>query len=253
MTRQFRTERVTREPQPPRHASSAGRFGRHGTPSRRARQRAGVLELQNLRDSGDSSAGTDMDFGMTCPNLRDQAQGSQAAACSHPREVEQQKVASPLLDRLVHQLEWDHSDFQAPGGAILGRPSKRSRLKIVRSAPQLADYFAEGVGPAERLEAGDDAHSRSDRERAIGGPSEIAQTGINNQVKADRDEILIKREIRSVAGDGIKIGEIERLQAQGFAQGAGQLKRVGTRVQDASNRLIMMHAGRRRRERRGRP
>ena len=65
--------------------------------------------------------------------------------------------------------------------------------------------------------------------------------------------MLIKCEIRSVAGDGIEIGEIERLQAQGFAQGATQLKRVGTCVQDTFELADNMHAGRRRRERRGRP
>ena len=89
MTRQFRTERVTREPQPPRHASSRRpiRPSWNAEPTSAA-DCAGILELQNLRDSGDSSAGTDMDFGMTGPNLRDQAQGPQTAACSHPREVE---------------------------------------------------------------------------------------------------------------------------------------------------------------------
>ena len=53
------------------------------------------------------------------------------------------------------------------------------------------------------------------------GRSQIAQTGINDQVKADRDEILIERDIRSVAGDGIEIGEIERAQAPAFCAWRG--------------------------------
>ena len=40
---------------------------------------------------------------------------------------------------------------------------------------------------------------------------QIAQAGIDNQVKSARDEILIKRDRRGFPGDGIEIGQIEHV------------------------------------------
>ena len=49
----------------------------------------------------------------------------------------------------------------------------------------------------------------------------------------------IERDSRGFAGDGIEIGEIQHAESEGFAEGDGELQWVGSRVQDASHRLIM--------------
>ena len=117
----------------------------------------------------------------------------------------------------------------------------RSRLKIDRSAPSSSRISAQGARassvsrPATIVLDG-----RIELEQAGSADRKSRRSGIHDQVKADGDEILIERDIRSAPGDGIEIGEIERAKAESvIAAGAGQFERVGRCVQDASHRLIM--------------
>ena len=176
---------------------------------------------------------------MIYPNLRKQAQGSQAAACAYASEVEQKQTASPVLDRLMRNLD----RFIGLPGAGRGDAWPAVHEIEAQDRAVRADFgedFGQSVGAIERLEASHDGTGFRIEIEQPAGRLEVAQTGINHQVEAARDEILIEPDSRRVAGDGIKIGEIKCVQPQGFAERTGEVQGIGSRVQDASNRLIMI-------------
>ena len=162
---------------------------------RRADERGEALdcfELQNVGQSGDSAAGADLDSGMLArisrsgsrfpgrglfPRVRGRARAGGGPPARSPRR----------------ELEWIVG-FPAAVGRTLGRPSKRSRLKIVRSGPCSAIKFRRAWD--RRASRGRRrSHSRFDRARASApAESQVAQAGIDDQAKAERDEIVVERE-----------------------------------------------------------
>ena len=104
--------------------------------------------------------------------------------CSDSCEVEQEEMARSLLDRLVREVEWAGRFPDA------GRPDSRAAIEEVETehrpfCTQFVDNRAQRAGAIERLEAGHNGARGAIELEQSSSRFPIAQSGIDNQVKAD--------------------------------------------------------------------
>ena len=156
----------------------------------------------------------DMDVGMMLPEFREIR-----LKVPEPRPVPTRARSS--------KRSWRYASARSPRqrgradqsisrrrGAILGRPSNRSRLKIVRSGPSSSIFRAAASGPSSVSRPATialEVRSSSSKRTA---ESEHHACRHRQSSGSRLRRALVERDVRWAAGDGIKIGKVERVQAE---------------------------------------